>query len=104
MECNAPGMEYVSLEMKKIEEENKILKSVVKFLLKEVRKLQKATAGMLEPIPLEDTIKELTKTAKGKKEWEKATKEIEEELKSQVKNGEISEAKYKIMSRHNRRL
>ena len=86
-----------SVKDKQIEElktENKKLKRLVKFLQDELKTLELKTALDGEAIPLKEIVEEFTSTAEGRRAWERAWKDQNEEWKELVSQGRISPIKY----------
>jgi ribosome-binding protein aMBF1 (putative translation factor) len=86
-----------SIKDKKIEElktENKKLKRLVKFLQDELKSLELKAALDGDAIPLEEIVGEFTSTAEGKRAWDRAWEEQNEEWKELVGQGRMSPIKY----------
>ncbi|NOZ67959.1 MAG: helix-turn-helix transcriptional regulator [Deferribacteres bacterium] len=74
--------------------ENKKLKRLVKFLQDEIKTLELKAALDGEAIPLKEIVAEFTSTAEGKRAWERAWKDQNEEWKELVSQGRMSPIKY----------
>ena len=81
-------------EIGELKTENKKLKRLVKFLQNELKSLELKTALDGEAIPLKEIVEEFTSTAEGKRSWERAWKDQNEEWKELVSQGRMSPVKY----------
>ena len=80
--------------IKKLKNHNTKLKKLITFLRNEIATLELKTAATEKSIPLDEIVKELTSTPKGKKAWDEAWQEQHDEWKALVESGKISRIKY----------
>ena len=81
-------------EIENLKTENKKLNRLVKLLQNEIKSLELKTALDGDAIPLKEIVEEFTSTAEGRRAWERAWKEQNEEWKELVSQGRISPIKY----------
>ncbi|MEW6600942.1 MAG: helix-turn-helix domain-containing protein [Nitrospirota bacterium] len=81
-------------EIRKLKSENAKLKKLVEFLRKEMQSLELKTAIHEKSVPLKKIVKEVTSTPEGKKAWETAWKEQNDEWADLLTKGKISRIKY----------